>query len=158
MEKKYSIDIQNYFVKAMIASKESRLRLLHFKILHNIYPTNILLSKMKTKTSDRCEYCKTHDFIEHFFFYCKRLEGFWKCVEQYIFLKTERKIIIVENVALFGVLGCDLYESKETTANNINMFLLVSKMCISKVKYGIARSPMVVFETEMALKENISIN
>ena len=29
-------DIQNYFVTAMTASKESRLRLLHFKILHNI--------------------------------------------------------------------------------------------------------------------------
>ena len=42
--------------------------------------------------------------------------------------------------------------------NNINMVLLVAKMCISKVKYGIARSPMVVFETEMAVRENISIN
>ena len=65
----------------MTASKESRLRLLYFKILNNIYPTNILLSKMKIKTSDKCEYCKTHDLIEHFFFHCKRLEGFWKCVE-----------------------------------------------------------------------------
>ena len=152
-KRKYNIDIQNYFVTAMTASKESRLRLLHFKILHNIYPTNILLSKMKIKTSDKCEYCKTHDFIEHFFFHCKRLDGFWKCVEQYIFLKTERKIIIDEKVALFGVLGCDLHESKGTTANNINMVLLVAKMCISKVKYGIARSPKVVFETEMAVRE-----
>ena len=74
-------------------------------------------------------------------------------MEQYIFLKTERKIIIDEKVALFGVLGCDLYESKGTTANNINMVLLVAKMCISKVKYGIARSPIVVFETEMAVRE-----
>ena len=45
---------------------------------------------------------------------------------------------------------------KEITANNINMVLLVAKMCISKVKYGIARSPMVVFETEMAVREKIS--
>ena len=105
------------------------------------------------KTSDKCKYCKTHDFIEHFFFHCKRLEGFWKYVEQYTFLKTERKIIIDEKVALFGVLGCDLYESKGATANNINMVLLVAKMCISKVKYGIARSPMIAFETEMAVRE-----
>ena len=79
-------------------------------------------------------------------------------MEQYIYLKTERKIIIDEKVALFRVLGCDLYESKGTTANNINMVLLVAKMCISKVKYGIARSPIVVFETKMAVRENISIN
>ena len=107
----------------MTASKESRLRLLHFKILHNFYPTNIRLSKMKIKTSDKCEYCKTYDFIEHFLFHCKRLQRSWKCVEQYIFLEIERKIIINEIVALFGVLGYDLYESKGTTANNINIGL-----------------------------------
>ena len=56
-------------------------------------------------------------------------------------------------MALFGLLGYDLYESKRTTANNINMVLLVAKMCISKIKYGVARSPMVVFETEMAVRE-----
>ena len=72
----------------MTASKESRLRLLLCKILYNIYPANILLSKMKIKRNDKCEY----DFNEHFFFHCKKLEGFWKCVEQYFFLKTERKI------------------------------------------------------------------
>ena len=58
-------------------------------------------------------------------------------------------------MALFGGLGFDLYESKGTTANNINMVFLVAKMCISKVKYGIARSPMVVFETEMAVREKL---
>ena len=77
-------------------------------------------------------------------------------MEQYIFLKTERKTIIDEKVALFGVLGCDIYESKGTTANNVNMVLLIAKMCFSNVKYGIARSPIFVFETEMAVREKIS--
>ena len=72
---------------------------------------------------------------------------------QYILRKTERKIIIDEKVALFGVLGCDLYELKGTTVNNINLVFLVAKMCISKVKYGIARSLVAVFETEMAVRE-----
>ena len=39
-KRKYDTDILNYFGIAITASKESRL--LHFKILHNIYPTNIL--------------------------------------------------------------------------------------------------------------------
>ena len=56
----------------------------------------------------------------------------------FFFLKTEQKVIIDEKVALFGVLGCDLYESKGTTANDINVVLLVAKMCISKVKKPIA--------------------
>ena len=60
------------------------------------------------------------------------------CGSVLFFLKTEQKVIIDEKVALFGVLGCDLYESKGTTANDINVVLLVAKMCISKVKKPIA--------------------
>ena len=56
------------------------------------------------------------------------------------FFLKQQNIIIDETVALFGVLGCDLYESKGTTANNINMVLLVAKMSVSKVKYRIAQS------------------
>ena len=33
------------------------------------------------------------------------------------------------------------------------IMIIIMIMCISKVKYGIARSPMVVFETEMAVRE-----
>ena len=50
------------------------------------------------------------------------------------FFLKQQNIIKDETVALFGVLGCDLYESKGATVNNINMVLLVAKMCISKVK------------------------
>ena len=55
-KRRYDTDILNYFGIAITASKESRLRLLHFKILHNIYRTNILLYKMKINTTNKCEY------------------------------------------------------------------------------------------------------
>ena len=42
---KFDVDIENYFNIAHKATKESRLRLLHSKFIHNIYPTNILLEK-----------------------------------------------------------------------------------------------------------------
>ena len=44
--RKYDINIQFYFETVLTAGKESRLRRLHFKILHSIYPTKILISKM----------------------------------------------------------------------------------------------------------------
>ena len=74
-------------------------------------------------------------------------------MEQFICPTTERKNITVEKVALYGVLGCDLYESEVTAVNNINLVLLVAKMCKSKVTNGIARNPIVVFETEMAVRK-----
>ena len=39
----------------------------HWKLLHNIYPTNNLLFKMGVKDSIRCSYCADNDYIEHFF-------------------------------------------------------------------------------------------
>ena len=79
---KFGIDVERYFGNAIKACKETRLSLLHFKILHNIYPTLTLLRKMKITNTDMCQFCNTHDFIEHFFFHCKRLENFWKEIEQ----------------------------------------------------------------------------
>ena len=57
-KRKYDTDILNYFGIAITVSKESRLRLIHFKILHNIYPTNILSYKMKinANTAKRLTY------------------------------------------------------------------------------------------------------
>ena len=154
-KRKFGIDIERYLGNAIRACKETRLRLLHFKILHNIYPTNILLRKMKIKNTDMCEFCNTHDFIEHFFFHCKRLENFGKEIEQYIMVMTGTKIKINERNALFGILATEHHILRDRTINDINMILLVAKMCISKVKYGKARSLATVFEVEMAFGEKL---
>ena len=77
-----------------------------------------------------CEFCNTHDFIEHFFFHCKRLENFWKEIEQYIMVMTGTKIMINERNALFGILATEHHNLRDRTINNINMILLVAKMCI----------------------------
>ena len=154
--RKYDTYILNYFGIAITASKESRLRLLHFKIFHNIYPTNILLYKMKIKATNKCEYCKTFDFIEHFFFHCQKLQGYWKHVETVIFSKVNEKIVIKEKVALFGVLSSDLFEVKDKCIDNINMSLLVAKMCISKAKYRKLNNPtIIIIRHRNGFKRNI---
>ena len=52
-----SVDLDNLWSIAFRATKETRLRVLHWKIRHNIYPTNILLCKMKEKENNKCTYC-----------------------------------------------------------------------------------------------------
>ena len=66
-KRKFDVNISNHFNIAMNSTSETRLRLLHFKILHNIYPTSIMLQKMKIKDSNLCETCQTTDYLEHFF-------------------------------------------------------------------------------------------
>ena len=150
-ERKYNISIYPYFAAGIEAC---RLQLLHFKILHNIYPTNILLHKMKIKDSALCDHCKVHDFIEHFFYKCNKLRGFWSEVLNYIYGKTEIIMCIDEKVALFGVLKADLKsDTKQRTLNNINTILLVAKMCISKARYGKSQNLKLTFEIEMGIIE-----
>ena len=65
---KLDFDISSNYDVALKATKESRLRLLHFKILHNTYPTIILLHKMHIKPSILCDHRRVLDYFEHFFY------------------------------------------------------------------------------------------
>jgi hypothetical protein len=123
---------------ARYATKETRLRELHWKILHNIYPTNILLQKMKIKQTDLCDYCKTNvDYTEHFFFECKYLKPFWKDVEFYLLQKLDKLIRLNVNVVMFGCYEENLLETERKYINNI---ILIAKMCIS-----IAKKKLILF-------------
>ena len=67
-QNKLGVEItKEHWVLASKCSVEVRLRLLHWKILHNIYPTNILLNKIGVKNTENCDYCQQKDYIEHFF-------------------------------------------------------------------------------------------
>ena len=74
----YTVDKHNWSL-AHNATKEERLRLLHWKILHNIYPTNILLKKMKIRDNDLCSLCYEIDYIEHFFLELPTSQTFLEC-------------------------------------------------------------------------------
>ena len=83
-KRRLDIDITKKYIIANNATQESRLRLLHFKILHNIYPTNHLLFKMKLRSNVLCENCQVPDFIEHFFVECESIRNFWNHISSYI--------------------------------------------------------------------------
>ena len=57
--------------------KEIKLIQLQWKILHNIFPTNIFLHKIGIKPSDLCDHCQEREYVEHTFFKCERLQIFW---------------------------------------------------------------------------------
>jgi hypothetical protein len=103
-KRKLNVDISDRHWKvAKQVTTESRLRELHWKILHNIYPSNILLHKMGLANNAFCTYClNTIDYLEHFFFECRKIRHLWKHVEQIIFKLHGITILLnLENV-LFG--------------------------------------------------------
>jgi len=127
-KRKFDIDISSeIWLLPSQVTKETRLRLLQWKIIHNIYPTNIMLAKMKVKETNKCSECNdTVDVIEHFFFECPKVLVFWSYIEAFVrnhfgvFLTCDVKIVLF---------GCLINYGEPTLA--INHILLLAKMCIS---------------------------
>ena len=149
-QNRYQYEInENHWKAPSLSTKEERLRLLQWKILHNIYPTNILLQKMKLRDNNRCSLCHEIDFIEHFFWRCKKLQLFWDNVKQTIFLKTDLQISLDEQAVLFGYKVDQMKLKHNKTVNHI---LLIAKMCISKYRYGVKVDPICIFNNEVELR------
>ena len=87
-----------------VVTKETRLRVLQWKLLHNIYPTNILLCKMKVRDDQMCSYCyDVVDYIQHFVFDCLPIQKCWKYIEQYILISFDIGTHLTIVDVLFGI-------------------------------------------------------
>ena len=85
------------------ATKESRLRELQWKILHNLYPTNILLLKIGEAENNRCSLCYTEiDYIEHFFFNCQKISKLWSHITNIISKNLSLTITLTVESVLLG--------------------------------------------------------
>ena len=151
--RKLGINISLHYDLALKATKESRLRLLHFKVLHNIYPTNILLHKMKIKSSTLCEHCGKPDYIEHFFVECDLLQDFWRYIRNFLKSETSIDLSLSSNNILFGLVHNDFSSIKKRLINYINYVILIGKLCISKFRYGKMNNLFLIFEIEMSLRK-----
>ena len=155
-KRKYNSQIERKFLIANKATKEIKLRVLHYKLIHNIYPTNIVLNRMKIKSSELCDSCGVADYIEHFFIHCNLLLGFWKIVENTIRQYTNiTNIHLTEENILLGVDESELKTSKNNLGK-INLIILIAKMSISKFKCSLIETHLglqMLFESELSFRE-----
>lgn len=143
----YNINKSDWLMSFM-SSQETRLRVLQWKLLHNIYPTNILLFKMKVTENNLCSYCTEKvDFIEHFFFDCPIVKKFWNFIESYILLNFSEKINLTIIEVMFGYKDIRSPKSKQ-----INHVMLIAKMCISIFKKTGCSSMESIFEKQIKLR------
>ena len=64
-------DIQLIYNLPSITTKETKLRVLQWKILHKILPTNHYLHRVKITGNSTCDFCDNQDTIEATDRYCK---------------------------------------------------------------------------------------
>jgi len=140
----------------ILSTKESRLRELHWKILHNIYPTNILLTKMGLKNSNVCSFCDDSiDFIEHFFFYCSEIKVIWAYVSDYFHRIFNVKVTLNVKHVLIGIADKAELSLNQEQLVVLNHLILIGKMCVSKYKYGTPINLKIMLEKEMLLRKFI---
>ena len=153
-EKKFNIEYDRKMWKIpMRCTKEIRLQCLQWKILHNIYPTSIMLYKMKLRETTNCPYCPYEtDFIEHFFFTCKKCVPSWKHVENILNVFLGQRVNIDVKMAILGLWKADDMGSQMVFL--VNWLLLIGKMCISKFKYGTSYDIITMFDYELRFRRN----
>ena len=139
------------WLAASNCTKETRLRLLHYKILYGIYPTNKLLFKMGEADSINCKFCvNTTDTLEHFFYECDKIRQIWKLAEKEIHKRTGiRHNIILEE----AIVGKRSGTYNKSITNMVNHILLIAKMCIGIFRYGTPINIQIMFEREIEIRK-----
>ena len=139
---------KEHWLIAHSCSPETRLRVLGWKICHNIFPTAVLLSKMGIVETNKCAFCPEDiDFIEHFFYNCRVSKKLWCHVERMLNVITDGRINLSEKNVLFGFTHAEMPIRDQRQL--VNLCILVGKMCISKFKYGSGIHIEFSFDTEM---------
>ena len=151
---KFDIVLDKTFWNIAIKSTtESRLRELHWKVLHNIFPTNILLQKMGITNSNKCSSCITEiDYVEHFFFHCKKIKVLWKYVQDILLHRYDISIVLKVEHVLFGVKP-EMVSLDDKKLKCLNNLILIGKMCVSKFRYGTPIHITLIFERELLLRK-----
>ena len=119
------------FYKLKFTTKDTKLRWLQFRILHNILTTNRSVSKYEEDQIDLCSFCSKHsETIQHLLYSCDVVKKFWgqlfdiidkRCGHANNFKVNERFII-------FG-------ESEHMYSDEISdLIILLAKMFIYRAK------------------------
>ena len=132
------------------AAKESRLRQLHFKFIHDIYPAKVCLKKwgwgkpVSRMPRDWLHWACILQLSQH-----QNILERCQAIYSYTNIQTEMN----EQTTLFGLTMSDLKKSEKM--NKINHILLIAKLTISKHKYGKVKNLRIIFDSELLLRKPI---
>jgi hypothetical protein len=132
-----------------LLSKNSKVLMTQFKIIHRILAVGHNLKKWKRIPSDKCTICNSIDTIEHFIYELPNtlalwnsIQGWWKSIFQFSIPITALEII-------FGLPN----ENQDNTINIYNLVILYAKhyIYVSKKK----GKTLNLYEFQLDLKQEL---
>ena len=97
----HSLNWEFYYTLPYKVTKESKLQMFQYKILHNILVTNSKLYYYQLRTNNRCSFCEIYkETIMHLLWDCKSTKSLWLQVQDW--LRPEFNIIFTADTILLG--------------------------------------------------------
>ena len=100
-------DLNKLYLLPFRATKEIKLAMFQYKIIHHILPTNNLLHKMKKVASPFCPFCPSEcQTIWHMFVHCPKASSFWNEFQEWYSFLSNTKLSLSELDVMFGIIRC----------------------------------------------------
>ena len=124
----------------------NKIREVHFKILHNVYPTNSQISSF-VDISDLCVFCKVEkETLFHLFYHCNQDKPLWQSLGLYLshFVKCDLNFSLKDIFLYFSGSDCAI-------DSVVNFFVLHCKFFIHKNKFLKTLPRLEAFIAEISL-------
>ena len=103
-------DLTKIYLLPFKATREIKLTMFQYKIIHRILPTNSLLHKMKKVASPSCPFCPSEcQTLWHLFINCTHASSFWNRFQQWYSISSNTKLLLTELEVMFGIIRCHTY-------------------------------------------------
>ena len=100
-------DLRKLYLLPFEVTKEVKLSMFQYKIIHNILCTKSLLFKMKKEDSPRCPFCPADHTIIHLFTECAQATLFWKEFLDWASRMVNSKLSLSIKEIMFGIINND---------------------------------------------------
>lgn len=122
----------------------NKIKELHWKIVHNIYPTNLYASKFSDKNS-KCSFCDLEiESVTHLFYECTLVQNIWTKLELFLYQKTYH----ITNLKLQNIVTCYVHKNKNIEFM-VNLYILYAKFHIHKAKFLNYKPSFITLSTEI---------
>ena len=86
------INIENDFIEVTNATKATRLKYFHFKIVNRIISTNVFLERIGAIDDDSCSFCHGElETLVHLFWQCPNVQDFLRKINQELFASSNSR-------------------------------------------------------------------
>ena len=86
------INIENDFIEVTNATKATRLKYFHFKIVNRIISTNVFLERIGAIDDDSCSFCHGElETLVHLFWQCPNVQDFIRKINQELFASSNSR-------------------------------------------------------------------